>query len=410
MKVLSKYAKILEFKDRVLYANSENGKWLRVSKEVSEIISLYLKISNEHFIDLAGFDNEEDREFFRGIINKLIQYGIIHDSDKVYESQRSVTIEITNNCNLRCTHCCVNAGEENDHEFSTEELKDILRKCIAWSPETIALSGGEPMIRKDLFEILSFLRENFSGNISVSTNATLITEENVSRLCELTDQIDISIDGVDEESCSKIRGKGVFGKVLKSVELIHGCGFWNISLSMVFSDTNEKYEEQFYELNKRLGTRALPRIYADIGRAKRNRDQFIKNSDSGSYIPSSFLNEERVDELGFCSCSAGRDKIFIRHDGSVYPCPSFMKEKYSMGNILDVRSLDMITAGNMDDVVRKHMLDVNMIFSDKCAHCPVKYFCWSCIGDTDRFPTKKSLDDYCRQTKPILMKRVWSCV
>lgn len=410
MMVLSKYAKILEYKNRVLYANSENGKWLRVSKEVADIISLYLEMKSDDFIDRVDFECEDDREFFRSIIDKLICYGIIHEHDKVCRSRNAVTIEITNNCNLRCTHCCVNAGEENDHEFSFEELKEILKKCIAWQPETIALSGGEPMIRKDFFEILSFLRENYSGNISVSTNGTLITKENAAKLCELVDQIDISIDGVDEESCSKIRGKGVFGKVLNSVELIHGCGFGNISLSMVFSDANEKYEEQFYELNRKLGTNALPRIYADIGRAKKNREQFIKSTDNGPYIPSSFLNEERVEELGFCSCAAGKNKIFIRHDGSVYPCPSFMKEKYTMGNVKDVESLEMITASNMDDVVRKHMLEVNMMFSEKCSECPVKYFCWSCIGDTDRFPNKGSLDNYCRRTKPILMKRVWSCV
>ena len=45
MKVLSKYAKILEYDNKVLYANSESGKWLRVSEEVSKIISIYLEDS-----------------------------------------------------------------------------------------------------------------------------------------------------------------------------------------------------------------------------------------------------------------------------------------------------------------------------------------------------------------------------
>ena len=266
------------------------------------------------------------------------------------------------------------------------------------------------MIRKDFFDILFFLRENYQGSITLSTNGTLITKDNVEKLCGLVDQIDISIDGIDEESCAKIRGNGVFEKVLNAVNIIHKCCFTNVSLSMVFSDTNEMYEQQFYELNKKLGTKALPRIYADIGRAKKNRDQFTNKKSNETYIPSSFLQEGHVDDLGFCSCAAGRKMVFIRHDGSIYPCPSFMKEKYVMGNIKDIDSLDMITESNMDEVVRKHILEANMMFSERCSECPVKYFCWSCIGDTDRFPTIEALDNYCNLTKPILMKRVWSCV
>lgn len=51
MKVLSKYAKILEYDNKVLYANSESGKWLRVSEEVSKIISIHLEDSSEDFLE-----------------------------------------------------------------------------------------------------------------------------------------------------------------------------------------------------------------------------------------------------------------------------------------------------------------------------------------------------------------------
>ena len=328
--------------------------------------------------------------------------------NKDLKPERSVAIEITNNCNLRCKHCCVNAGEENDFEFSTDQLRSILSKCVEWKADSINLSGGEPLMRKDLLEILSFLRNIYSGNITLSTNGTLINEENVEEICRYVDQIDISIDGVNEETCAAIRGKGVFGKVISCVKLLHDHGFTAISLSMVFSPKNEMYEKDFYELNKKLGTKALPRIIADIGRAKKYKEEFSEN-ENDSYVPASFLNEEKTDDIGFCSCGAGRKTVFIRHDGSVFPCPSFMKEKYTMGNILDVDSLSMITADNIDDTVKKQMLSANMIFSEKCSECPVKYFCWSCIGDTDRFPTAESLDKYCSITKPILMKRGWSC-
>ena len=112
MKALSKYAKILEYDNKVLYANSESGKWLRVSEKVSKIISIYLEDSSEDFLERVEFESENDEKFFFNIIDKLVQYEILREHDERYECDNSVTIEITNDCNLRCKHCCVNAGEE----------------------------------------------------------------------------------------------------------------------------------------------------------------------------------------------------------------------------------------------------------------------------------------------------------
>ena len=407
MKTLGSSTQILNYQNKVLYANTENGKWIRVSKGVSDIISLYLE-SSDDFEERCNFENNDDKELIFKIIDRMCVNGIMQEEGKLSKVEKTIAIEITNNCNLRCKHCCVNAGEENDYEFSNEELKSILVKCIEWEPDSINLSGGEPLMRKDFFDILSFLRSRYNGSITLSTNGLLINEGNVDEICRSVNKIDISIDGVNEETCAAIRGKGVFSKVISCIHLLHEHDFDNISLSMVFSPSNEMYEKEFYELNERLGTHALPRIIADIGRAKKYINEFMNNVNE-AYVPMSFLKEEKVGDISFCSCGAGRKTIFIRHDGSVYPCPSFMKDKYKMGNIKNVDSLFMITAQNIDDTVKKQMLKANMIFSEKCSDCPVKYFCWSCIGDTDRFPTAESLDKYCSITKPILMKKVWAC-
>lgn len=407
LRVIGTNIKILKYNNKVLYGNSENGKWVRVSDEVSSIVENYLD-SSDDFYEKYFFESDEDKNFIHTLIDRMHNDGIIKEKGTSEKRNKIATIETTNNCNLRCIHCCVNAGEECCFEFSTTELKTVLRKCIEWGANSINLSGGEPLLRKDIFEILQFLRKEFDGSITLSTNGTLFTSENVQKICPMVDQIDISIDGIDELTCSQIRGAGVFSKVLKSVELLHNQDFWNISLSMVFSKKNEQYEKQFIELNKKLKTKPLPRIIADIGRAREHVKEFT-DDENEAYIPKSFLKEERTNDLGFYSCGAARNTIFIRYDGSIYPCPSFMKQKYRLGNVLELDSIESVTEDNIDDSVKKHMLNANMIFSEKCKKCPVKYFCWSCIGDTDRFPTKEALDMYCKMTKPILMKRVWGC-
>lgn len=405
---LSDSTKVIKYRDMVLYANNSNGKWLRFSEEIDALITFYLEHQDGILLKDIEFMRNDDKEFFNSIIERLLKMRIIesHEVSKNI-SNKSVAIEITNQCNLRCRHCCVNAGEECDFEFSTVELKDVLRKSMEWNPLCINLSGGEPMIREDFFEVLAYLRENFDGDISLSTNGTLITKHNARKLCALVDKIDISIDGVDEESCSKIRGPGVYEKVLEAVKILHENDFTTISLSMVFSDTNEHLEDNFYQLNERLGTKALPRLYVNVGRGKENRKLFTKKTKYESYVPTNFLSEENSESIGFCSCSAGKDMIFVRYDGSIYPCPSYMKEHYLMGNILKINSINNVTADNIDKLVWRHMTSANMTNCSMCKECPVKDFCWSCLGDTDRFPTEISLQKYCELTKPILMRRVW---
>ena len=110
------------------------------------------------------------------------------------------------------------------------------------------------MLRKDFFEILKYLKSKYDGKVSISTNGTFINNKNVDQLSKHTDQIDISVDGVDEETCSLVRGSGVFNKVIESVNLLKSRGFNNISLSMAFGDRNAHLESQFIELNECLGT------------------------------------------------------------------------------------------------------------------------------------------------------------
>lgn len=109
--------------------------------------------------------------------------------------------------------------------MTTQRVTEILQKIIKWQPDKITITGGEPLLRNDLLEHLKFLREAFEGIIILATNGTLIHKGNVSDIIQYIDRIDISVDGVDEESSRKIRGRGVFAKVLKSVELLKLNGF-----------------------------------------------------------------------------------------------------------------------------------------------------------------------------------------
>jgi radical SAM protein with 4Fe4S-binding SPASM domain len=132
---------------------------------------------------------------------------------------------ITDNCNLRCSHCY----QENysaKTELSLKELKEIADSIFAtlskWNKKgDISITGGEPLFRKDLFEFAEHLNNSPDVcNIDFLTNGTLIDTtfiENIKRLKKVK-YIQISLDGATPSVHDGIRGKGNFDKALTAIK------------------------------------------------------------------------------------------------------------------------------------------------------------------------------------------------
>lgn len=405
---LQKHVDILKYQDKVVLANRYNGTWIRVSDEVFGLIQDFLKADVVSPDEVLEFSDIKDKEYFDKVISEMKKCYMVKDGKTYFEQKmmKSVIIETTNRCNLHCSHCCVAAGDDLSGELDTESMKKILDKCMEWNPEFIAFSGGEPLFRRDFFELLFYLRKKYQGKIGLCTNGLLITDQNVETICQNVDQIDISIDGVDEETCSVYRGKGFFEKVIRSIELLQGKGFENISLSMVFSDINEHLEGAFAELNKKLGTKPIYRMLAEKGRAKENKEKLASNEYEESYVPESFIDEDgKCNELNASKCVAGKHSIMIRHNGDVYPCPSFTEhEEFCMGNILEVDSIQTLIDNKN---VKTALFRANRANGENCKNCPVNIFCFSCPGDPYRFSSEEKFQEYCKVSKKLLMERVW---
>ncbi|WP_024622110.1 radical SAM/SPASM domain-containing protein [Metaclostridioides mangenotii] len=396
--------------NKVVLSNIETGQWIRISKEVYDI--LILGIDNNMTLDelKSSLYDDDDRNYIEDLYNRLCSIAIIEDeNNKQHFKNKIASIEITHRCNLKCVHCCIDADGvvSENKDLSTEDMKSIFDKIIKWNPSRIMLSGGEPMLRKDFIELLKYLKSNYHGKIIVSTNGTLINEKNVSILSESAYQIDISLDGVDEESCSIVRGPGVFEKVIKNVKLLKSTGFEKVSLSMAISDKNEHLESEFNKLNELLGTSPLVRIFSPVGRGKDNIEVFSNKGIDEVYVPKEFLSDNYDKSFGVCSCSAGKREIMISHTGDLYPCVSFMEHKNKLGNIMEMENLDDL---NTSQDIRQHPL-VDILNSQKyrdCKNCKVNLFCWTCPGEFEELKENKAaFKDKCKKVKPILHKRVW---
>jgi len=129
-----------------------------------------------------------------------------------------VAWNLTSRCNLKCVHCYADANEfPADNELSTEEAKQFIDDLAEMKIPVLLFSGGEPLLRKDIFELASYATSK-GLKCSLSTNGTLITPEVAEKLKEQGfTYVGVSIDGLKETN-DHFRGvKGAFERALEGL-------------------------------------------------------------------------------------------------------------------------------------------------------------------------------------------------
>ncbi len=402
------YITVIENGNKVIIANRWDGRWIKISKECFNIILEIVKNNPKEIIwdEISG--EKEDIDYIKKLINILTTMDVFTEKDYCVES---VYLSLTHKCNLHCIHCSVDADINQQNVLSLQDIKDIIKKLQVSKVQTLIFTGGEPLIRDDFLEILKYARSIFSGKIVMMTNGTLINEANIKTLVENLDAIDMSIDGVNEATCSIIRGKGVFKKVMQSIELLHKNSFRKISLSMVSSIENNKVVNEFYCLNKKLGTKPVIRVFCERGRGKTSKSKFIENSaklekqiDKKEYKEK---KEELYGKITACSCGAGHKILHINYDGKIYPCSLLIdKTKYLLGDIREVDDINLLN--QYGGVGIKNIKKIQPEMYLKCKECCVNIFCWNCLEQIDRIGDTAEFEARCESIKEYLEDVMWN--
>ena len=131
---------------------------------------------------------------------------LVEEMKRGLDAPICLTWELTYACNLQCVHCLSSSGQRDERELSTEEAKKILDDLRDLQVFYINIGGGEPMVRRDFFELLEYSVANGIG-VKFSTNGAFIDEEKARRLAAM-DYLDIQISlyGVDAVTNDAIRG------------------------------------------------------------------------------------------------------------------------------------------------------------------------------------------------------------
>ncbi|WP_052302957.1 radical SAM protein [Archaeoglobus veneficus] len=174
----------------------------------------------------------------------------------------------TNACNLRCKHCYQNASKPTPDELTTAEALKAVDKMGDAGVAYVAMSGGEPLVRKDFFEVADRIRDNDMA-FSLATNGTLLTRENVRKLVDLNCLfIQISLDGANPETHDSFRGRKSFERTIQGIKNAVESGI-TVGIATTVTKHNLKEVFEIVDLAERLGAKIFMHYnFIPTGRGK----------------------------------------------------------------------------------------------------------------------------------------------
>lgn len=175
-------------------------------------------------------------------------------------------------CNLTCKHCySISADIDFPHELNTQQVFNVMDDLKAFRVPVLILSGGEPLLRPDIFEI-SHRAKAMGFYVGLSTNGTLITPENIDNIAAVNyDYVGISLDGLRDTHDHFRRKIGAFDASLAALRL---CRERGIKIGMRFTLTQDNVAE-FPAMLRLLEQEQIDKFYLShlnyAGRGNRNR-------------------------------------------------------------------------------------------------------------------------------------------
>ena len=190
--------------------------------------------------------------------------------------------EITRRCNLHCIHCRSSSEEVvNDHpDPKKEECIRIIDDITSFAKPVMVLTGGEPLLRKDFFEIAKYGTQK-GLRVCLATNGTLVNDEICQKLKEVDiKMVSLSLDGPNEDIHDDFRKqKGAFKATINAAKLFkkHDIPFL---INSSFTKRNQNTIQEVYKLAKELGATAWYMfMIVPTGRAEELLNELISRED-----------------------------------------------------------------------------------------------------------------------------------
>ncbi|MCM8796975.1 MAG: radical SAM protein [Candidatus Omnitrophica bacterium] len=350
---------------------------------------------------------------------KLPQFSL-WEKEKKAKNLISFDLEITARCNLNCRHCYVNLPV-NDHgaktkELNFDELKRIVDEAFSLGALWCLITGGEPLLREDFFDIYLYLKQK-GLLVSIFTNATLITSRHIKLFQQYPPRdIEVTVYGVTEETYETVtRSKGSFKAFMRGLNLLLENKI-KVRLKAMALRSNvgelakiarfcRKYTKDYFRFDPLLHLRfdANP---------KRNEEIISERLDAAKIVEIEKRDSERSEALRkgcdklinhkfgqyacdhLFHCGTGVGSFYVSYDGFLKLCSSLNHSEC----IYNLRHGSLHYAYKTFIPKVRIMRSGNPEFLTKCRRCPIINLCLWCPAhaylETGRLDTP--VDYFCK--------------
>ena len=185
-----------------------------------------------------------------------------------------VVWDFTHKCNLNCQHCYSNSGAVQEEELTTQQALAVVDQLADAGVTALAFSGGEPLTRRDFFEVARYAADK-GLYVSLASNGTLLTKENVQKLKQAkVNYVDISIDGATAKTHDAFRCvPGAFDKAMAGLK---NCVDADLCVCIATTTTKNNLEEMpaIITLAEEIGAERFTYFnFIPTGRGKAHFDQ-----------------------------------------------------------------------------------------------------------------------------------------
>jgi len=316
--------------------------------------------------------------------------------------------EITRRCNLKCVHCRSSSelSVASHPDFSLDEAKAIIDDIASYATPVMVLSGGEPLLRPDVFDIAKY--GNTKGfRMCLATNGTLVTREICKQIKDANiKMVSLSIDGASAETHDNFRNQeGAFTGTVNAARLFKEEGI-PFLVNSSFTVRNRLEIPEIYKLVKGLGATAWYMfMIVPTGRGEDIMEELIPEDVYDEILEWHYQVEKEENELlmrptcaphyyrivrqkakaegekfkrrnlkfstgGSKGCLAGQLICLIDVDGEVLPCSYFPK---SAGNIKETKFKDTWEQSEIFLQLRDFKS-----YKDNCGKCEYVSVCGGC--------------------------------
>ena len=353
----------------------------------------------------------------RGTVSEALKYGSLRGAPSWLLSSTQagrplVFWNVTNRCNLSCSHCYINAGSSARGELSLSEAKALVDDLAEMGIPLLMFSGGEPLAREDFWELAAYVKSR-GLKTALSSNGTLITRKVAEKIKAVgIEYVGVSLDGASGKTHDAIRGQP--GSFDKAVEGLKNCAEVGLKCGVRVTATKDNYFEipRLLDLSIKLN---VPRfclywlVPSGRGREVYNEKTLKKGEvvqilsllyakakeldprnveiltvdapQDGVYVLNRLAEEgspEYESALNLLKsmdgpCSAGNKIANIDPNGNVYACQFAQLPELKVGNVKE-RKFSEIWKDDANPILSKFRNKIGNL-KGKCGECAYKRLC-----------------------------------